>query len=125
MLISIYKSSKYFEITIDHHFNWKLHIVGVCNELQIRIILKKIYDLHFQLNKNTLYVVYYVLVDAIIGYGLSIYRKLFPTNLDEIKKLQYRFLKLLNRRLYVERIKTKNKLKIFQKYKVLPLYNKS
>lgn len=109
---------KYLGLTIDNTFSWKLHINNINNKL--RTILGKLYQLTSIVSRGTLYSVYYALVDAVIGYGLSCYGLTFKTYLQKIKNLQIRILKMI-----IDK-KTKDSLnkdyeKLFKICQILPV----
>lgn len=112
------ESFKYLGLLIDSRFNWKQHINMVCNRL--RSILGKFYHLKRILDKKTLFMVYYALVESIINYGLSCYGLSFNTYVEQIKKLQIRFLKYI----VDNKVKTKckdNYNKLFKYCRILPI----
>jgi hypothetical protein len=112
---------KYLGLIVDINFSWKNHITHLCNKL--RIMLGKFYHLKNTVNKKTLFVVYHALVESLIGYGLSVYGRTFPSYISKVKSLQIRFLKqLVSKKV---RLKFKNNYdQLYGLCRVLPVQEK-
>jgi hypothetical protein len=91
--LEIVSSYKYLGLTIETNFNWNCHVNTVCNKL--RSIYSKLNSLKYVVSRGVMYVLYYALADTVISYGLGAYGLTFPSNLNKIKILQTRLLKLL------------------------------
>ncbi|KAF9823712.1 hypothetical protein SFRURICE_009469, partial [Spodoptera frugiperda] len=120
--IEYVKTFKYLGLWVDSHANWRTHVDTVCTKL--RSVLSKFYVLKAPLSRKTLRIVYFALVESLIGYGLSVYGRTFKTYLDNIKALQIRFLKYLVPP-KVKRECKHNYDKLYIPCKVLPVHDRA
>lgn len=120
--IEVVEEYKYLGLVIDYNFSWKVHITNLCSKL--RSVLVKFHYLSYVLSRETLYTVYYALVDSLLSYGLVSYGRTFKTYLDKIKALQIRFMKLLVDTNTKRRCKLSNYEELFLECKMLPVHEK-
>ena len=120
--IEVVEEYRYLGLVIDRNFSWKTHILHLCDKL--RAVLVKFHHLSFALDKATLYMVYYALVDSLLSYGLTCYGNTFKTYLDKIKNLQIRFMKLLVDKQQKNRCKSSNYEELFKECKMLPVHER-
>ncbi|KAF9803263.1 hypothetical protein SFRURICE_007109 [Spodoptera frugiperda] len=110
----------YLGLWVDSHANWRTHVDTVCTKL--RTVLSKFYVLKAPL--KTLRIVYFALVESLIGYGLSVYGRTFKSYLDNIKSLQIRFLKYLVPPKFKQKCK-QNYEKLYIPCKILPVHDRA
>ncbi|KAI5631398.1 reverse transcriptase (RNA-dependent DNA polymerase) domain-containing protein [Phthorimaea operculella] len=120
--LEVVQHYKYLGLVIENKFSWKKHIGIMCDKL--RAVLVKLRHLSYVLDRATMYVVYFALVDSIISYGLGSYGQTFKTYLNKIKSLQKRFMKLLVDKKVKARCKDSDYEQLFIECKMLPVHEK-
>ncbi|CAK1597320.1 unnamed protein product [Parnassius mnemosyne] len=83
----------YLGLIIDSKFNWRPHVIHICNKL--RAILCNLTILKHKIPYQTLRLLYLALANSIINYGLSSYGRTFKTYIQEIYKIQLKILKAI------------------------------
>jgi hypothetical protein len=119
--IEFVDSFKYLGLTIERTFNWKLHIQTLSSKL--RYIYVTFLQLRKYVNRKTLRTLYCALIEPHIEYGLVAYGRTFKTQLDMIKALQIRYLKLIVSHKQKQNC-NKNYEQLFQICNILPVHEK-
>lgn len=93
--IEMVQQYKYLGVIIDRYLRWSLHTEYV--EKKIRTVIPAIYTLRNYVNKSTLKMVYYALVESRLRYGIQAWGSASKTYLEKIDRLQKKCLRLITR----------------------------
>lgn len=118
--IEVVSEYRYLGLLIDYNFSWKSHVNKLCEKL--RIVLVKLHQLKYVLDRATMFTLYYALANSLLSYGLTCYGRTFKTYLDRIKSLQIRFMKLLVDKKTKTRCKKSDYEELFVECRMLPVH---
>ncbi|KAG7298799.1 hypothetical protein JYU34_017232 [Plutella xylostella] len=112
---------RYLGLVVDNRFCWKYHIISICDKL--KVLLSKFKSLSYCTPTSTMYMLYNSLVESILSYGLECYGLTFKTDINKIKELQIRFIKVIENKKIKKQL-DKDYSKILEKSSLLPIDKK-
>ena len=106
---------KFLGVILDRELTWKNHINSVVKHIIKSTAL--IAKLRHYTNKNTLKLIYYLLVYPYLTYGNLVWGNTYPTRLQKILNIQKKIIRLISFKSYLEHTEP-----LFQNLKILNIF---